>query len=221
MLIGYARVSTHDQNLDLQKDALKSAGCEKIFVDEVSGAAIARSGLEQALKALREGDELVVTNKGVKPVPLFAKVEYDNGESKILSQGANIWTDGRKEFKIKIPEAENVKRISVNGNVADANFLDNLHPSLQELYQSVGSTSGLIGKYRTEAFPQIIRIVDRSSLLYFEIQDWGYSTVLYPNDKNNFSTLDETTTIQFFQGGEQTTRMEVRRPGWVYQARKQ
>ena len=60
MLIGYARVSTHDQNLDLQQDALKSAGCEKIFVDEVSGAAIARSGLESALEALREGDVLVV-----------------------------------------------------------------------------------------------------------------------------------------------------------------
>ncbi len=60
MLIGYARVSTHDQNLDLQKDALKSAGCEKIFVDEVSGVAIARSGLESALEALREGDVLVV-----------------------------------------------------------------------------------------------------------------------------------------------------------------
>ena len=60
MLIGYARVSTHDQNLDLQKDALKSAGCEKIFVDEISGKAIARSGLENALEALREGDALVV-----------------------------------------------------------------------------------------------------------------------------------------------------------------
>ncbi len=60
MLIGYARVSTHDQNMDLQKDALKSAGCEKIFVDEVSGAAIVRSGLESALEALREGDVLVV-----------------------------------------------------------------------------------------------------------------------------------------------------------------
>ena len=60
MLIGYARVSTHDQNLDLQRDALKAAGCEKIFVDEISGAAIARSGLENALEALREGDVLVV-----------------------------------------------------------------------------------------------------------------------------------------------------------------
>ncbi len=60
MLIGYARVSTHDQNLDLQKDALTSAGCEKIFLDEVSGVAIARSGLESALEALREGDVLVV-----------------------------------------------------------------------------------------------------------------------------------------------------------------
>ncbi len=52
MLIGYARVSTHDQNLDLQKDALTSAGCEKIFLDEISGTAIARSGLERTLETL-------------------------------------------------------------------------------------------------------------------------------------------------------------------------
>ena len=60
MLIGYARVSTHDQHLDLQKDALQSAGCEKICVDEVSGAAAARPGLQQAMDVLREGDVLVV-----------------------------------------------------------------------------------------------------------------------------------------------------------------
>ena len=60
MLIGYARVSTRDQNLDLQKDALKSAGCEKIFVDELSGAAPIRPGLQQAIDTLREGDVLVV-----------------------------------------------------------------------------------------------------------------------------------------------------------------
>ena len=60
MLIGYARVSTHEQNLDLQKDALKQAGCDKMFVDEVSGAKAARPGLEQAMEILREGDVLAV-----------------------------------------------------------------------------------------------------------------------------------------------------------------
>ena len=60
MLIGYARVSTHDQNLDLQQDALTAAGCEKVFVDELSGASAARPGLQQAMDQLREGDVLVV-----------------------------------------------------------------------------------------------------------------------------------------------------------------
>jgi DNA invertase Pin-like site-specific DNA recombinase len=60
MFIGYARVSTDDQNLDLQRDALEKAGCEQIFTDTVSGTKARRSGLEQALSHLREGDTLVV-----------------------------------------------------------------------------------------------------------------------------------------------------------------
>jgi DNA invertase Pin-like site-specific DNA recombinase len=49
MLIGYARVSTHEQILNLQKDALEKAGCNKIFTDTASGAKAERKGLDEAL----------------------------------------------------------------------------------------------------------------------------------------------------------------------------
>src|SRR3954471_20100981 len=60
MLIGYARISTDDQNLDLQRDALKQAGCEQIYTDRVSGTKDNRPGLSEALSHLRAGDTLVV-----------------------------------------------------------------------------------------------------------------------------------------------------------------
>jgi DNA invertase Pin-like site-specific DNA recombinase len=60
MLIGYARVSTDDQNLDLQNDALTAAGCERIYRDKASGAKVERPGLKRALEDIRAGDTLVV-----------------------------------------------------------------------------------------------------------------------------------------------------------------
>jgi DNA invertase Pin-like site-specific DNA recombinase len=60
MLIGYARVSTQEQTLNLQQDALQKAGCTKIFTDTASGAKAERKGLEQALSYVRKGDTLVV-----------------------------------------------------------------------------------------------------------------------------------------------------------------
>jgi DNA invertase Pin-like site-specific DNA recombinase len=60
MLIGYARVSTDEQNLDLQLSALKNAGCEQTYTDKVSGTKANRPGLTEALSHLREGDTLVV-----------------------------------------------------------------------------------------------------------------------------------------------------------------
>ncbi|HGX6067304.1 TPA: recombinase family protein [Salmonella enterica subsp. enterica serovar Infantis] len=60
MKIGYARVSTDDQRMDLQRDALTAAGCEKVFTDTASGAKAARPGLAEALAFARKGDVLVV-----------------------------------------------------------------------------------------------------------------------------------------------------------------
>lgn len=60
MLIGYARVSTLDQNLELQLSALEQAGCEKLYQDQISGTKINRPGLNMALEVLRKNDTLVV-----------------------------------------------------------------------------------------------------------------------------------------------------------------
>ena len=60
MLIGYARVSTHDQNLALQREALHQAGCQKLFEDSMTGSRADRPGLATALEMLRKGDTLVV-----------------------------------------------------------------------------------------------------------------------------------------------------------------
>ena len=61
MIIGYARVSTDDQNLDAQTDALKAAGAERIFADKISGSKRDRPELDAMLDQLRRGDVVVVT----------------------------------------------------------------------------------------------------------------------------------------------------------------
>jgi DNA invertase Pin-like site-specific DNA recombinase len=60
MKIGYARVSTDDQNMSLQLDALQAAGCDRVFTDQLSGATTKRPGLDEALAALQPGDVLTV-----------------------------------------------------------------------------------------------------------------------------------------------------------------
>lgn len=58
--VGYARVSTLEQNIDLQLDALKGEGCKKVFTDKVSGAKASKPSFEKLLEYVRPGDTIVV-----------------------------------------------------------------------------------------------------------------------------------------------------------------
>ena len=97
MLIGYARVSTQDQNLTLQREALINAGCEKVFEDKVSGTRADRPGLSKTLEMLREGDTLVVwkldrLGRSVKQlVDMVSELNKQGIQFKSLTDSIDIW----------------------------------------------------------------------------------------------------------------------------------
>lgn len=78
-IIGYARVSAIDQNLDIQITELKKAGCTRIFSDKITGTSFNREGLSEAFKIMREGDEFVVGNifrLGRSTVDIIQTINY-------------------------------------------------------------------------------------------------------------------------------------------------
>jgi DNA invertase Pin-like site-specific DNA recombinase len=112
MLIGYARVSTLDQSLDLQIDALEKAGCEKIFTDKMSGAKT-RPGLDEALAFLRPGDVLVVWKldrlgrRTVKLIQLIEELKERGIGFKSLSNAIDTTTpEGMFIYRISSSFAE-------------------------------------------------------------------------------------------------------------------
>ena len=102
MLIGYARISTLSQNLDLQKDALEKAGCKKIYVEQMSGSSRIRPELEKTLEMLRNGDTLVVwrldrLGRSLKHlIELISKLEQREIGFKSLMESMDTTTSGGK-----------------------------------------------------------------------------------------------------------------------------
>jgi len=104
MHIGYARVSTEDQNLTLQVDALKKAGCDQLFQDQMSGTRADRPGLMDALSHLRQGDTFVVwkldrLGRGVKGlVDLVTELEKRGIQFESITDQINTSTPAGRFF---------------------------------------------------------------------------------------------------------------------------
>lgn len=101
--IGYARVSTDEQNMDLQMDALKAADCDLIFQDQgINGATVKRQGLSQALEVVREDDLLVVWKLDRLGrslsflIELIDNLKEDGADFQSLTDGIDTTTTGGK-----------------------------------------------------------------------------------------------------------------------------
>lgn len=100
MLVGYARVSTSDQNLDLQVDNLKASGCEKVFPEKIGSRKVDRPQLMAALEFLRDGDTLVVwkldrLGRSIKDLIQIVELLQSRGIAfKSLTEGIDTTTAG-------------------------------------------------------------------------------------------------------------------------------
>ena len=120
LMIGYARVSTQDQNLELQTEALKKAGCKKIFEDRASGSRAERIGLAQARENLRAGDTLVVwkldrLGRSVKQlVDLVGELQKEGVQFRSLTDSIDTGTpSGRFFFHVMASLAEMERELIV------------------------------------------------------------------------------------------------------------
>ncbi len=120
MLIGYARVSTLDQNLDLQVEALTKAGCKNIFEDKISGSRAERPGLTKAREVLRGGDTLVVwkldrLGRSVKHlVDLVGELHKQGIQFKSLTDSIDTGTaSGRFFFHVMASLAEMERELTI------------------------------------------------------------------------------------------------------------
>ncbi|WP_439411980.1 recombinase family protein [Enterobacter ludwigii] len=120
MMIGYARVSTLEQNLDLQQDALIKAGCEKVFEDKASGTRMNRPGLVKALELLRDGDTLVIwkldrLGRSVKQlVDMVGELHKQNIQFRSLTDAIDTGTpSGRFFFHVMASLAEMERELTV------------------------------------------------------------------------------------------------------------
>lgn len=145
MLIGYARVSTQDQNLDLQIDALTKASCEKIFDDKTSGSRAERPGLVKALEILREGDTLVVwkldrLGRSVKNlVDLVGQLHKHGVQFKSLTDAIDTGTpSGRFFFHVMASLAEMERELTMERTRAGL-----------EIARQLGRTGGRMRKMTT------------------------------------------------------------------------
>lgn len=183
MKLGYARVSTQDQSLDLQIDALELYGCTKVFTDKVSGKTVSREGLDQTLEFLREGDTLAVwkLDRLGRSLPHLIEVVTSLKERGInfVSLQENIDTSsavGNLIFHIFCSLAQFERELTRERVIAGLNAA-----------RARGKSGGRPKALTTDQIKQLLKIGESRAIPITDLcEQYGISTFSYYNYKKKY-----------------------------------
>ncbi|MDX2306216.1 MAG: M1 family metallopeptidase [Microscillaceae bacterium] len=155
-----------------------------------------------------QGGQLTIQNKGNRPVPVYVEIAYKDGkEDKILASAAT-WQKGAEQ-KITIPNAAQVKSLSVNGNVADLNEMDNFYPSLKEQVKEFTILDGIYGVYLIQGYNIEMTVMQKEGLPFLKLPAAGMESYLMPKADGSYTTLDKMLLIEFKEESGKITGLKA------------
>lgn len=155
-----------------------------------------------------ENGKLTVVNKGDRPVPLLVEVTYRDGSKKDFNRSAKELMENASP-EVKIPDADNVKIIMVNRQIPDADDIDNIYPSLDNLYKEMGVSDKITGSYQFKEYPITGQLTKKDDGFFLNLAQTNISFYLLPLGNNKFESLDGAATVELKKEGDKYTGLSL------------
>ncbi|MBT8287502.1 MAG: M1 family metallopeptidase, partial [Bacteroidia bacterium] len=164
-----------------------------------------------SLFAFKDG-KLLVKKVGKRPVPLSLSMEYTDGEgirNDYMILKPTIWNNN-DNYSVTIPDAANLKSLTINADFPDFNELDNYYPPLADRYKSFDLSGDVLGVYPVQQFPVEIEISEVDGVYQMVIANAGMSGYLIPIDNLNFKSTDGNISLKFSEENGKVKGVEMK-----------
>jgi hypothetical protein len=143
-----------------------------------------------------ENGQLVLENKGNRPVPILLRKTYKDGMEKMEDYSAERWKDN-SIITLDIADQDKIEFLSVNAGVPDMDMLNNFYPSLQERFEGFSISEDILGRYRLNEYPIDLTISKEEGLLLMDISAAGMRTYLMPKSELLFESVSGDMKVTF------------------------
>jgi hypothetical protein len=143
-----------------------------------------------------ENGQLVLENKGNRPVPILVQKTYKDGTEKMEDYSAEKWKDNAI-INLDIADQDKIEFLAVNAGVPDMDMLNNFYPSLQERFEGFSITEDILGRYRLNEYPIDLTISKEEGLLLMDISAAGMRTYLMPKSELLFESVSGDMKVTF------------------------